>query len=290
MATRRRYMEFFYVGSPSNSVQYFEVPYNVSCVHVTMVGGGGGGGSSRNASSQLAAASGGGSAEFCINVPVYVQPSSSVAVVVGEGGAGATRPPAQGSTGRNGQDGGYSSFGTWLRVAGGGKGFGSGGGNVPGGSGGGPGGATGTTSDGTAGSAENGARGMFGGSAGGGYLHNSNRPSRRGGPCAGVDYTPSGIAGSEISPSSVNAGGGAGASSMWGFGGAGGDCGNPPADDANGDDANPLHYGAGGGGGGTDFKTNAAANAFANKGFGGDGAPGYVLVTWLEDDAQGGSP
>lgn len=286
MATRVRYQEFFYVGSPSGSIQYFNVPYNVSCVHITMVGGGGGGGSSRNASSQLAAgAGGGGGGEFCIKMPVYVTPGASVEVQVGEGGVGATRPPAQGSPGLQGQSGGITRFGK-FQCAGGVGGGASGGANALGGNGGGPGGATGASGDGPTGATET-MRGFFGGSAGGGYVHASNARSSYGGRCAGMGYSVSGVAGSEISPSSPNPGGGAGASSMWGYGAPGGDCGDPPADNATGDDADPSHYGAGGGGGGTDFKINAGANAFANKGFGGDGAPGYLLVTWLEDDSQG---
>lgn len=282
MGARHRYQEFFYVGSPTNSIQHFAVPAGVSLVHVTMVGGGGGGGSSRFASSALAAAAGGGGGEFCVRVPVYVQPSSNIEVQVGEPGWGYKRGATE-ATGQAGSPGGTSRFGA-LRCAGGLGGGGSGGGSVNAGSGGGPGGGVGSTSDGASGSAEM-MRGYFGGSAGGGYFHNSGLASRRGGRCAGVDWTPAAIAGIDISPSSVNSGGGSGASSMWGFGGKGGDCGNPPADNANGEDMDgSTHYGSGGGGAGTDFHNDATK---PNMGQGGNGAPGYVCVYWIEDDSQG---
>lgn len=285
MASRHRYQEFLYVGSPSNSVQYFVVPAGVSCVHVTMVGGGGGGGSARVASSQLAfGAGGGGGGEFCVRAPYHVTPGDSVPVIVGDPGFGAIRVTG-GSAGTAGQDGGASLFGN-LRCAGGFGAAGSGGGSTSGGNGGGPGAGVGTTNNGAAGSVET-KRGFHGGASGGGYLYNVGASSRSGGPCAGVAGTPGGVAGRDISPSSVNPGGGGGASSLWGQGGQGGDCGNHPIDDANGDDAPETSYGAGGGGAGADFAPTLPLSYWDGKGFGGDGAPGYVRVDWIEDDSQG---
>lgn len=252
----------FFAGSPT--AQTFTVPAGVSIVYLTMVGGGGGGG--RAPGTPSVGAAGGGAGECCMRMPLAVTPNDVIPVEVGDAGIGGIRTAATTAT-----NGGTSTFGD-VRCEGGGFGARGGTGNLPGGNGGGAGRALGQLSDdGIIGTRAGGS--VFVGGASGGGFANTVTYAALGGPAAGVDATP---AGSAVGRSA----GGSGASSQWGTGGIGGDGGTSPAD-TNGDSADPMHYGAGGGGAGS-YNSSPVP---AGHGDGGDGAPGYVLVEWYGEEA-----
>lgn len=251
-------------GGTAQSIEYttpgtydFSVPEGVGVVLVTMIGGGGGG-SSRPAAAN--GGGGGGAGESCVSFPVSVTPSSgspsnTVTVIVGAAGIGAV---GSGSSVAGG-DGGDSYFGS-FKVAGGRGGTTTSTGGAGGGPGAGTGGATGNPGGGgSLGVGESACH--FGGSGGAGGGNTTAANGGAGRPAVGYSTgTTGGVAGGS------QAGGGSGAGSLYGqggAGGAGGATGSAPAAGA---------YGAGGGGAGG--KATPGLN-------GGDGAGGYVLVTWV---------
>ena len=227
---------------------------NCNLIHVTMIAGGGGG-SSRNAAAN--GGGGGGSGELVVDFPVP-RPTgspSTVTVVVGAAGVGAT------GAGANvvGGNGGNSTFGAFS-VLGGNGGTTGGAGGAGGGSQAGAGGAAGNPGAvGSLGTAESTCH--FGGSggSGGGTTTASAGGAGRAGPGFSTGTAGGVAAGSQ-------AGGGSGAGTLYGqggAGGAGGAVGSAPASTA---------YGAGGGGAGG--KATTGVN-------GGNGAGGYVLIAFI---------
>jgi hypothetical protein len=223
----------------------FNVPSGVTGVWVSGVGAGGGG-SCRNAAAT--AGGGGGSGEYVISFPVNVTSSGTVTVTIGAGG-----PGAAGGAAAAGTDGGASSFGASISIAGGKAGTSAG----VGGAGGGPKAGTGGAGSGVVGlSGTQESPQHFGGGGGGG---GGNTTTTAGGAGASAGSN-AGTAGGAVAAS--NAGGGSGASTPWGAGGAGGTGGGA------GTAATSNNYGAGGGG--------ASGTAAAGK-----GADGMVLVMWV---------
>lgn len=231
----------------------FNVPSNVSVVFLTGIGGGGAGGGIASVSSR--AGGGGGAGQHGTMIPVQVTGGGTVSVTV--------PAAATGVAGAAGNNGGDVTFGSLWTFKGG-----SGGSNVTtvgnGGAGGGGGGAAGKLPGnvGTIGTQES--IWTFGGSSGGG----SGSTAAQAGQSGGVSGQYTGSSGGAAGAGSTGAGGGGGASSPFGQGGTGGAGGASPA---NGVAASSTAYGAGGGGGG------GSAGATST---GGDGAPGFLLVTW----------
>jgi hypothetical protein len=223
----------------------FNVPAGVTGVWVSGVGAGGGG-SCRNAAAT--AGGGGGGGEYVIGFPVNVTSSGTVTVTIGAGG-----PGAAGGAAAAGTDGGASSFGSSISIAGGKAGTSAG----VGGAGGGPKAGTGGAGSGAVGLSGTQESPLHFGGGGGGGGGNTTTTAGGAGSSAGSN---AGTAGGAVAAS--NAGGGSGASTPWGAGGAGGTGGGA------GTAATSTNYGAGGGG--------ASGTAAAGK-----GADGLILVMWV---------
>jgi len=227
----------------------FNPPTGVTGVWLTLVGGGGGGkGSADGAASGQG---GGSSAEIAQNLHVSV--SGPVTITIGGGGAG-------GAINTNGADGGATSFGSYVALGGYGATLQQGalGGGVNGGLGG---TSSITPGVGAIGGAE--APTYFGGGGGGG-ANTTAGSGKNGSAGAGSGGTITGGAGGIGSTN--GGGGGGGAATIYGAGGAGG------AANGAGQNATTGNYGAGGGGGGGNNGTGQ---------IGGNGASGYVLVSWI---------
>ena len=130
----------------------FVVPEGVSTLAVTAVGGGGGGGGGGNKSSGYAGS--GSRGNVASAVPVFVNPSQSISVVIGQGGAGGVG----GSNGSGGTGGAGSPAGS----------NGAGGSYTSGGHGGAGGSANGTGGHGGAGGSNGHSTSSGGGGGGGG--------------------------------------------------------------------------------------------------------------------------
>jgi hypothetical protein len=147
----------------------FIVPAGITLVEVLVVAGGGGSG---GAGSSGYYGGGGGGGGVIYNLSYFVTPGSSIAVVIGVGGAAGIQ---NGDLGYKGGNGSNSSFGTLVAVGGGGGGGGGSGGaniaGIAGGSGGGGalydgGGGAGTVGQGNKGGTVIGQCGAGGGGAG----------------------------------------------------------------------------------------------------------------------------
>lgn len=259
------------------------VPVGVTLIRLFMVGGGGGGGGSRTGSPDvLTGASGGGGGEMCINQPMVVAENDVIAITVGAKGTGGVRGTAGGSPfAQPGTDGGATIVGSFRAAGGKGGNSAVGAGNNAGGDGGGVWGgeqragiAEPAGQDGTGGKMS-GIWTWNGGASGGGYLLAANNGGvgvgRVGGPAPGMGPTPASTF------TSAESSGGPGAASVFGFGGAGGEGGNPPTV-YDGQAAPASSYGAGGGGGGTD----SVASNHVGEGDGADGAEGFAMIMWTE--------
>jgi hypothetical protein len=184
----------------------------------------------------------GGSAAYCIARPTIVTPGGTLSIVVGAKGTGTTT---------FGSNAGTASTAGIVNVDGA-SAFGAV--VTPSGPGGGGGGGASVAADngpgliGTRGSIKHG-----GGASGGAAAQ--SQTGGNGGPAPGV------------LPSSVGHYGGGGASSIWGKGGDGGN------GTQSGGDATTTNYGAGGGGTG---------HSSGGSQKGGNGAPGYVRVEWID--------
>lgn len=241
--------------------------------YIIGIAGGAGGASGRRGASPLSAGGGGGAGggHTRIMIPLSLL-ASTVNGVVGAGGLGGSSVTTNDTDGNVGQNGGNTTFGTWLRCYGGNAG---------------PGGSTGLTtlggsssvvalypgadgSDGKSssipGTFTDTAFGAGGGGGGGGNdgIGNAYNGGGNNGPLA--------MNGSSVTGGSSPGGNGSNGSSpgigLPGTGGGGGAGGNGSTTGGNG--GNGGLYGAGGGGGGS-------LNGF-NSGSGGNGADGCVVV------------
>lgn len=109
----------------------YSVPAHVSRLKVTVIaGGGGGGGGALSAKPDndhsVTGGAGGGAGGAVIQAVIDVTPNSNIAVVVGSGANGGisggsinTQSATYGNNGGDGQQGGASSFGSFILVAGG---------------------------------------------------------------------------------------------------------------------------------------------------------------------------
>lgn len=237
----------------------FNVPGNITSVWLTMIGGGGGGGGCVTFLAH--GGGGGGSGEYCIAMPVPVSSGASVAVTIGANGVGGTD---------RGTNGGDTYFGNI--VAKGGKG-GRNAADIPsvrqasGDGGGDNGGHIATATDGVAGglSPFRFTGGGCGGWEGSGQVIGTGRNGAN-----SINGFTGGIGGSSVSTGPA---GGGGAASPFGNGGNGANY-TGSAQPHNGTAAASTAYGAAGGGG------NAVNNPGLSS-FGGNGAGGYCLITWI---------
>lgn len=96
-------------------------PSGVSRIKVTVIGGGGGGGGaqSRTESTAKIIAGHGGYPGAGVKYIEDVEPGTSIACVVGSGGLGGEPPLGLGDAAGNGQDGGLTSFGSYISATGG---------------------------------------------------------------------------------------------------------------------------------------------------------------------------
>ncbi len=254
----------------------FDVPANVSCLWVKMIGAGASG------APRIVAYGGGvfhvvraagGAGGMCMGVPVPVTPETTISIVVGSGGVAAAYPWSLPSNfGNRGGDsvvqnmrvaGGYPPL--WYPAT---DGFYS---NDWIGTGGGGGAQTDVLLN------QNGYIGVkcpnnfFAGSAGGGSFPNA---TGTGGPS--VNNHPGGVGGAPIGPDSASSGGGG--SSPFGVGGTGGDRTYDNSSFA-GNGRAPLAgaYGCGGGGG----ATTQTGGYNSTQPIGGNGAGGYVMLSWV---------
>ena len=189
------------------------VPTGITSVQTLVVGGGGGGGSDNGG--------GGGAGGLIYDTSVTVTPGASMAVVVGNGGLGATGASTQASNGGN------SAFGSLIALGGGGGGSidntagrdgGSAGGRAANRNGAGEGAITTTSpNQGNNGGAKN--SGGFGGGGGGGA---SSAGSNGGNNIGGNGGAGRAISITGTSVTYAGGGGGGGDSNTAGTGGAGG--------------------------------------------------------------------
>jgi hypothetical protein len=233
----------------------FTVPDGVSSVFVTMVGGGGGGCGHASADPGNGHG-GGGSGELAWMVPYKVTPGEVIAVTIGANGLGGIA--------ETGTNGGRTSFGT-LSVEGGKatvlystRQGGAGGGFL--------GVQTPSSQNGVIGVYEGGRIVAGGGGGGGGTTVSTVLGT--GAPSINFPGGPKGL------PGTGSISGGGGASSPWGIGGSGGKQNSGGGPLTTGVAAAASAYGAGGGGGGASQVGGTTAN-------GGDGAPGYCFVQWI---------
>ena len=263
-----------------NSSRYWYKDELAKYVRVQAWAGGGGGGSGRKDSSatvvRSGGAGGGGGAYVDTFIDASILPSGSITITIGGGGNGGAAQTTNATNGNPGIVGGFSSFGNFVRVAGGALGGGGTAAAVTGGvgivNGNAGGGSSATGGAGSAGlpnatAAPVGIGGAGGG--GGGGLTTANATSAGG--SGGNSYYgmlittgTAGTAGGGNGGAGVNAttgvyqvgtGAGGGGSNITGDGGAGGIGG----------------LGSGGGGGGASQNNNSGA--------GGNGGNGFMIVT-----------
>lgn len=252
----------------------FTLPSGATRLSVTCIGGGGGGGAGRQGAAGSVCAGGGGGGGggiTSITLPTSIL-TSSVTVTVGTGGNGASAQASTDTNGATGTGGGTTSFGTYLRAAGGAAGAGGGTANAAGGAGGsalssgGPGNSSNVTGPNGNGANFTVGCGGAGGAGGGGSITAANAAGTGGGgaqsptcniPTAGSSGAVGTAGGSATNaPTGLpGAGGGGGGANTTGTGGAGG---------------GGITGGGGGGGG-------AATNGNAS-GAGGRGGDGIVYI------------
>lgn len=249
-----------------SSTTEFIVPAGVNFLVADMTGGGGGGGGARI----LDAGGGGAAATSSYPFFIPVTPGDSLAMTVGNGGAGVFGIIGSTGTGTTGGTGGNTTIGhptgaiTSYMTSGATGGFG-GTSNAPSPGAGGAGGSTyAVFVFGDIGPAPGGAGGSDGGGTGQPGLAAPATRFREGGLIIGA-------AGGTAS--SNTGGGGGGGTSNYGIGGAGAN-GVTPGAPANGGDAPSTHFGAGGGGG-----AGSPASSSARSG---NGAPGVINIRYLK--------
>ncbi len=284
-------------GSAASKSQFFtsngtfnQSTCSCTLVWVSLVGGGGGGG---GGSSGGGAGGGGGAGEAAVKYSISLAVGGSYTVTVGSGGTG-------GAHDVNGGDGGSSSFGDFVKVAGGkGGGRGNGGGSGTGGAGGtstgsgaGTGGSAGAaggvcgsevTSFVLAGSGGGGGGSSGPGGNGGHCVLTSSAQGANGGTCGGYGCSGGGAGGAAFSIGAGVAGSDASASGCNGYGdgqlvadiGSGGGGGHPCACASPGPDNGGVGGTGGGGGGGG----GGICSSWVSSG--GNGGTGGVLVEWF---------
>jgi len=100
-------------------------PANCKQVRVILIGGGGGGGSGMFGTSGSQCGGGGGSGGgYVVKDLLASDLPSTVSVTVGSGGSGGVAVTQDGYNGKDGSDGGTTSFGTYAKAFGGKRGFG----------------------------------------------------------------------------------------------------------------------------------------------------------------------
>lgn len=251
----------------------FTVPTGITQLRVTLVAGGGGGGQGYQGLG-ASSGSGGGAGEYHERATVNVTPGEQILVTIGKGGRGQKWPLQNMTAAENGGD---SSFGSYIAVNGGFRGNtgwkGGDGGSVKG--------------DYTGGDKNNNGLNNIGystsiggtlctGPGGGGGANVGNTAH---GGNGGSDTHRGTTGGQHGSGYGAQYGSGAGGGAGWGGnGGKGGDktsaTGPEQTHLAAFDGQNGLGYGAGGGGG-----ANGAYPPY-NYGYGGDGYHGYCKVEW----------
>ena len=208
-------------------------PAGVGSVTVTVVGGGGGGGSGAASAASSSGGSGGGGAALQRAVFRAADLSATETVTVGAAGTGGAAQTS--GNGNDGTAGGDTSFGSHLKVFGGGPGAGGTGGSFTGGSGGGTAGAgvlaAGSDTLGGSPATTVGTAGISGQGAGGDFSADG----------LGAEY-----GGASGGGSTAGASGNDGGSSLYGGGGGGGGAGSGAVDAGDGGDTGT--YTAGGGG------------------------------------------
>lgn len=262
-----------------NATGSFTVPIGVTSVRVLVVAGGGGGGGGEGVAAGDGGG-GGGAGELLDQSSFVVVPGATLALTVGEGGAGANS--LGGQSGANGTNGTNSTFGT-LTARGGGGGGGNDLAANSGGSGGGGGGRCSSGIDLVGGASTAVTPGIgFSGGAGTGVC--TNRDGAGGGGAGGIGGSSSGTGSAGI----AGAGGAAVTSNITGSlvtyaGGGGGGVGGGQGTVGVGGSANSVTVGGVGG-----ASDGAGGVGAANTG-GGGGGGGARNGEGLPSGAAGGS-